>query len=150
MKKIILISILFFIYGCGYTTVYKSIGVQDFQFVIKEIQGDRVMNNLIKNQLNLYSNKESINKVEIEIDTKFEKTVLTKDSSGLATDYNLTVNSLLSLYFNEKSKVINLSETINIKNQTDNFEQNSYEKNVKRNFASSIRQKLISEVLSLQ
>ena len=150
MKKIILISILFFIYGCGYTSVYKGIGIQDFQFVIKEMQGDRDMNNLIKNELNLYSNKESINKVEIKVNTKYEKTVLTKDGTGLETDYKLTVNSSFSLYFNEKSKMINLSETINIKNQTDNFEQSSYEKNVKRNFASSIRQKLISEVLSLQ
>ena len=150
MKKIILISILFFMYGCGYTSVYKGIEVQDFQFVIKKVQGDRDMNNLIKNELNLYSNKDSINRVEIEIDTKYEKIVLTKDSSGLATDYKLTVNSSLSLHFNEKSKMINLSETINIKNQTDNFEQNSYEKSIKRNFASSIRQKLILEVLSLQ
>ena len=150
MKKIILISILFFMYGCGYTSVYKDIEVQDFQFVIKKVQGDRDMNNLIKNELNLYSNKNSINKVEIEIDTKYEKIVLTKDSSGLATDYKLTANSSLSLYFNEKSKLVNLSETINIKNQTDSFEQSSYENNIKRNFASSIRQKLISEVLSLQ
>ena len=150
MKKIILISIFFFICGCGYTSVYKGNRTQDFQFVIKEMQGDRDMNNLIKNELNLYSNKESINKFEIKIDTKYEKTVLTKDNSGLETDYKLTVNSLFSLYYNEKSKKINLSETINIKNQTDNFEQSSYEKNVKRNFASSIRQKIISEILSLQ
>ena len=41
------------------------------------------------------------------------------------------------------------SSSINIKNQTDTFEQNIYEKNIKRNFASSIRGKLISAILSL-
>ena len=40
-------------------------------------------------------------------------------------------------------------ESINIKNQSDTFEQNIYEKNIKRNFASSIREKLISAILSL-
>jgi hypothetical protein len=40
------------------------------------------------------------------------------------------------------------SESINIKDQADTFEQDSYEKNIKRNFASSIREKLISKISS--
>ena len=47
------------------------------------------------------------------------------------------------------TKVIELKETINIKNQSDSFEQNTYEKNIKRSFASSIREKLISEILNI-
>jgi hypothetical protein len=40
------------------------------------------------------------------------------------------------------------SEYIIIKDQADTFEQDSYEKNIKRNFASSIREKLISKISS--
>ena len=150
MKNIILITFLFFIYSCGYTSVYKNLQNQDFQLTITDLQGDRDMNNLIKNQINLYSNKDSINKFNIEIDTKYDKSVLTKNSAGLVTDYELNVNSTFTVYFDQKSKKLTFNETINIKNRTDTFEQDSYEKNVKRNFASSLREKLISEILTLK
>ena len=150
MKNIILISILFFIYSCGYTSVYKNLQDQDFQLTITDLQGDRDMNNLIKNQINLYSNKDSINKFNIEIDTKYDKSVLTKNSAGLVTDYELNVNSTFTVYFDQKSKKLTFSETINIKNRTDTFEQDSYERNIKRNFSSSLREKLISEILTLK
>jgi len=150
MKNIFLISILFFIYSCGYTSVYKNLQNQDFQLTITDLQGDRDMNNLIKNEINLYSNKDSTNKFNIEIDTKYDKSVLTKNSAGLVTDYKLSVNSTFTVYFDQKSKKLTFSETINIKNRTDTFEQDSYERNIKRNFASSLREKLISEILTLK
>ena len=150
MKNIILISLLFFIYSCGYTSVYKNLQNQDFNLIITDLQGDRDMNNLIKNQINLYSNKNSINKFNIEIDTKYDKSVLTKSSAGLITDYELSVSSIFTIYFNENVQKATFNESINIKNQADSFEQDIYEKNVKRNFASSIREKLISKILSLK
>ena len=38
---------------------------------------------------------------------------------------------------------------MNIKNNSNSFEQNNYEKNVKRNFASSIREKIIIKIFEL-
>ena len=75
--------------------------------------------------------------------TDYEKEVLAKDSSGVITDYNLSVTSVFSVDLNNKNKTFKFEENINIKNQTDTFEQNTYEKNIKRNFASSIREKLL-------
>ena len=150
MKNIFLISFLFFIYSCGYTSVYKNLEEQDFQITITDLQGDRDMNNLIKNEINLYSNKDSINKFNVKIDTEYNKSVLTKNSAGLVTDYELSVNSTFIVYFDQKSKKFTFSETINIKKRTDTFEQDSYERNIKRNFASSLREKLISEILTLK
>ena len=69
MKNIILISLLFFIYSCGYTSVYKNLQNQDFQLTITKLQGDRDINNLINNEINLYSNKDSINQFNIEIES---------------------------------------------------------------------------------
>ena len=150
MKNLILITFLFIISGCGYTSVYKNLENQDLQITITKMQGDREMNNLIKNEINLYSNKDSINKFNIEVDTKYDKSVLTKNSAGVITDYELSVNSTFTVYFDQKSKKLTFSETINIKNRTDTFEQDSYERNIKRNFASSLREKLISEILTLK
>ena len=150
MKKIILIIFLFFIYNCGYTSVYKNLEKKDFEIIIVKMKGDRVMNNLIQNEINMYSNKDSVNKFNIIINTVYEKNILTKDNSGGITDYTLNVSSVFTINNEEKTKNVTLSETINIKNRTDSFEQDLYEKNIKRNFASSIREKLISEILTIK
>ena len=150
MKNIILITFLFFVCGCGYTSVYKNLKNQDFQIIITEIEGDRDMNNYIKNQIDLYSNKNSINKFNVTIITEYNKEELAKNTSGSVTDYKLSAKSIFTIYFKEKSKKVILNESINIKNQTNNFEQDSYEKNIKINFASSLKEKMISEILSLK
>ena len=150
MKNIILITFLFFLCGCGYTSVYKNLKNQDFQIIITEIEGDRDMNSYIKNQIDLYSNKNSINKFNVTIITEYNKEELAKNTSGSVTDYKLSAKSIFTIYFNEKSKKVIFNESINIKNQTNNFEQDSYEKNIKINFASSLREKMISEILSIK
>ena len=150
MKNIILITFLFFFYSCGYTTVYKNIGNQDFQVIITDMQGDRQMNNLIKNQINLYSNKDSLNKIDVEVETEYQKIILTKDSTGIITDYELSVITTFIIHFNENSKKTTFDETINIKKRSDTFEQDAYENNIKINFASSIREKLILRISSIK
>lgn len=150
MKNIFLITLLVFIYSCGYTSVYKNLERQDIIIVVTETKGDREMNNLIKNEINLYSNKNSLNKFEITLDTDFKKSIIAKNTSGTATDYELSTISEFIIYYNEKSKKITFNESINIKNKTDTFEQDLYENNIKRNFASTIREKLMSEIMNLK
>ena len=66
MKKIIIIFI-FFLYGCGYTSVYKNQKNNNILITIVDIQGDNILNNSLKNQLAMASNKESINIFNISI-----------------------------------------------------------------------------------
>ena len=149
MKNIAIITILLFLSHCGYSSIYNNQQSQDFQLNIIETEGDYEMNNLIKNQIRLYSNTESLNVYDIKINTNYEKEILTKNSSGVITDYNLSVVSVFSINIKDKNKTFKFEENINIKNQADTFEQKTYEKNIKRNFASSIREKLISSILSI-
>ena len=149
MKNLTLIFLLLFLSGCGYSSIYKNQQLQDFQLNIITTEGDYEINNLIKNEIKLYSNKESQNIYDIKIDTDYEKKVLTKNSSGVITDYNLSVITIFSINLKNQNENFKFEENINIKNQSDTFEQNTYEKNIKRNFASSIREKLISAILNL-
>ena len=149
MKNITLIILVLFLYSCGYSSIYKNQKSQNFKINIIEAKGNSEMNNLIKNEIKLYSNSDAQNIYNIRINTDFEKKVLTKNSSGVITDYNLSVVSIFSINLKNENKTFKFEENINIKSQTDTFEQNVYEKNIKRNFASSIRQKLISAILSL-
>ena len=148
MKKITLIFLLFLSH-CGYSSIYKDQQSLDFQLAVIETKGDYEMNNLIKNEIRLYSSKDSKNIYKLNVNTKYEKKILTKNSSGVITDYILSTTSEFSIDLKDQTKIFKFEESINIKNQSDTFEQNIYEKNIKRNFASSIREKLISAILSL-
>jgi len=147
MKNIAILTFVLFLSHCGYSSIYKNQQSLDFQINIIKTEGDYEMNNFIKNEIKLYSNLDAQNIYNIRINTDFEKKVLTKNSSGVITDYNISVVSIFSI--DSKNKTFKFKENINIKNQTDTFEQNIYEKNIKRNFASSIREKFISNILSL-
>ena len=149
MKNIAILTFVLFLSHCGYSSIYKNQQSLDFQFNITKTEGDYEMNNLIKNEIELYTNIDSQKIYNIKINTDYKKEVLTKNSSGVITDYNLTTTSEVSINLKDQTKIFEFEESINIKNQSDTFEQNVYERNIKRNFASSIREKLISTILSL-
>ena len=149
MKQIILIILLVFLSSCGYTSVYKNIDNRNIDITVSEMRGDRELNNLIKKQLELYSNKNSINKFDLVIVSSFNKNILSRNSSGVATDYELVATFMFEIYFNEETKKVTFNESINVKNNADSFEQISYEKNIKNNFASSVREKLILKILNI-
>jgi outer membrane lipopolysaccharide assembly protein LptE/RlpB len=149
MKNIILILFLLVLNSCGYTSVYKNQKFQDFEINIIEMIGDNQINNLIKNELKVYSNKSSNNKYDISINSNFQKIIISKNSAGVATDYKLLVNTKISINLNNEDNVFSFDESINIKSNSNSFEQNNYERNIKKNFASSIRGKFINELSNL-
>jgi hypothetical protein len=149
MKNIILIFFLLFLYSCGYTSVYKNQKSQDFQINIIEMTGDIEINNLIKNELKFYSNRNSNNKYDISINSEYQKIIISKNSAGVATDYKILVDTKISINLNNKNNILNFSENINIKSNSNSFEQNNYERNIKKNFASSIKNKFIIKIFNL-
>ena len=148
MKKIIIIFLLI-LNSCGYTSIYKNQKDQNFQINVTEMIGDNEFNNLIKNELKMYSNINSNNIYDITINSNYQKIIVSKNLAGVATNFNIIAKAKLSVSFNGKIRSLNYNESINIKNNTNSFEQNNYEKNLKKNFASSIREKFIIEVSDL-
>jgi outer membrane lipopolysaccharide assembly protein LptE/RlpB len=149
MNKILLILFLLLLNSCGYTSVYKNQKSQNFQINITGMEGDIEFNNLIKNELKLFSNNTSNNIYNVALNSSYQKIAITKNSSGVTTNYNILAYVKVNLSLNENNKNLVFKENINIKNNVNSFEQNNYEKNVKKNFASSIREKLILKIIEL-
>ena len=149
MRNIILIFCLIFLCSCGYTSIYKNQKSQDFQINIIEMVGDNEFNNLFRNELGLYSNTDSNEKYDILVNSKYQKIIVSKNSSGVATDYKILVNTTININLNKETKKLEFNESINIKNNSNSFEQNRYERNIKRNFASSIREKFLIKIFNL-
>ncbi len=146
MIKKISILILFFIYGCGYTAIYKDNNSNDYNIILSEMSGDTVMNKLIKNELEIVSNKDSKKEFNVKLNTTYSKEIKSKNSSGIASNYEIIVEA----NFDINSKVIKFEEKFIVKNISDSIEQKNYEDIIKQNFASSIREKLIIRLLNLQ
>ena len=144
MIKKLLILILFFLYGCGYTAIYKNNNTNDYNIIISKMSGDIVMNKLIKNELEIYSNKNSENNYYVKLNTSYSKEIKSKNNTGIASNYEMIVVA----NFDIDSKIIKLEEKFMVKNISDSIEQKNYEDIIKKNFASSIREKLIIKLLN--
>ena len=144
MKNLIVIILLFFLYGCGYTSIYKDQKSREIFISVINTDGDTVINNYLKNQLNILSDKESVNIFNISFVSKYKRTTIAKDSAGVATDYRLVAEIEFNINKNGVNKIITFTENINIKNEGENFEQRNYENSIKRNFVLSIKNKLVT------
>ena len=107
--------------------------------------GDRELNNFLKINLNKYKNEEVNNKIFIEAKSEYNKTILSKDSTGEVTNYQLEANIVFLI--KSTNKVIKINEKKIMENMSDKLEETKYERSVKQSFALSIINKLISELV---
>lgn len=150
MKKIIYICILLILNSCGYTALYKNNNNKNIKVTITEINGDKKINDLIKLELKNYLNAETTNNFNLKIKTDYNKKINTKDTTGKALDYQLTLTTTVQINLNGKDKSSSFFETFKIKNSSDTFALNEYENIVKKNFARSTKEKIILELISIE
>lgn len=148
MKKFYFIFIIF-LFGCGYTPIYKVNSSPEFKIVILDMQGNTEMNRLIKNELKTFQNKKTKKEFLLYINSQVEKTIITKDTSGSTSNYQIYAKSSFGIKLNGKVENVTFEEKFNIKKMSNTFEQKNYENIIKTNFAKSIREKLILKLLSI-
>tara|TARA_B100001287_G_C22503224_1_gene444668 strand:+ start:329 stop:787 length:459 start_codon:yes stop_codon:yes gene_type:complete len=149
MKKSSIFILLFFLYACGYTSVYKNVIKQDLNINVISLDGNLEINNLIKNQIELFSNDESKNIFNIDIKTSYEKIVIAKDAKGIATNYKLDGIFNFKIYFKDNEYSMNIKESFNIQKNSNSYEQTSYEKIIKENFVKSAVDKLTIKLINI-
>ena len=147
--KNLLIILLIFLYACGYSPIYKNKNSDNLNIEIVQMKGDNGINQLIKNELRAYSKEGLERSFEININSELGKIIISKDSSGSVTNYQIFVKVRFEIMNNEKIENIYFEEKFNIKNISNTFEQRKYENTIKLNFAESIKDKLILKLLSL-
>ena len=147
MKKIIILILLTFVYSCGYTSLYEEMK-SDLEINIISMEGDFEINNFIKNNLRIASNKESSNVHNIAFKSEYRKIILAKNSTGEETDYNLEM-IVKFVITSSDNKELEFKENFKIKKNDDNFEQSNYEKDIKRNFSKTVEEKLILNLIKI-
>ena len=146
MKKyIIFISLIFFLTHCGFSPIYLKNSNINFSIENVNYKGDRDLNNFLKINLEQYKNEKSDRKILIEAESEYEKIVLTKNTAGEVTNYKLVAKIIFLI--KPTNKEINITEEEIISSMDDKFEETRKERATKQNFAKTISNKLISELV---
>ena len=148
MKKLIIFLIIILTPGCGFEPIYSTKNNLDYKLNTIERKGDSSIDNLIATELQRLSNDQSNKLIDIVINTSYEKKIISKDSKGSVSDYQININTKFLIIFKEKELKFQFSDKQNIKNISDIFEQKNYENIIKKNFANSAVRKLNLELIN--
>ena len=149
MKNLIFFLILFILTSCGYTSMYKDKN-ENINIAIIDLEGNKKINNLIKSELKSYINTNSSSIYNLIIKTDYNKKINTKDTTGKAVDFQLNLTTNVQINKKNKNKTTSFFETFKMKNSSDTFALNEYENIILKNFAKSIKQKIVLELVSFE
>ncbi len=137
MKKIkisLYIIIIIGLSSCGYSRLNDQ--SNEFKFNSIEINGDKRLSYILKNNLNLLSKPESKKSYDLLINLTSSKTSKIKDTTGKTTRFNVVLNGDLKLTDNNKvvkNRSFTVSNDYDVSNNhsdTIRNEKNSIQNNI--------------------
>lgn len=149
-KKILFI--LFFsslISGCGYSPILLNNSDLDINIVSIKYEGNREINNHIKNNLRQYYQTNSNNRFQIENKNLLSKKTISKNKKGNVSSYELEIISTFIVKNKEEIKTISLSKKLRINRDDDIFQNANYEKQIIKNLSKGISDDLIIKLSSI-
>ena len=150
-KLIPLFLIIIFLNNCGFTPRYGLNKNINFSINLLQLDGDREFNNSFKSKITRYKKKDANqNEFNLDITSKYNKNVKSKDAAGLAKEYELTitVNIIVKSESIDPKKIV-FEEKFTMKKFEDSFEEKNYEKIIKENFSDIILDRIILYLFKL-
>ena len=146
MKKKIIILLIFFIFSsCGYTPIYSNKNFSVNIINITKLKNDK-LNFKIEKRLESFSDKNSQKLIKLEMDSQKLITVISKDSKGDPSRYEMVVKLNLNIDYNNENLKKTFEERFNYKTNTNKFELNQYEKEIEELLINRIIEKLIRDL----
>ena len=144
-----LILSFFFIVSCGYQPLYSN---KETNFYIYKINsfGDKIINKALINRLEIYKNTNSNKKIELEINSKINKTTTSKDTKGNPKTFRIEIISQIKVIKEEKINLDKIfSKSTNYNNSSKKFELKQYEENLKMNLIDKISEDIVGYLQTL-
>ena len=131
MNKIITILLTFlFLMGCNYTPIYSG---KNFDFKLKNIINAKKnqLDFIIERRLQNFSNQESQKIISLKVDTQKEINILSKDSKGDPSRYEMIIDIKLETSYRQNQNINqSFKERFNYNSNVNKFELNQYEKEI--------------------
>ena len=145
MNKIInYIFFLLLLSSCAYKPILnnKNYG---FSINVDKINGDQKINSIIIK--NFYNLKGKEKKYDLTMSSNKEKNIISKDSKGDPSIFELIINVNYSVKKDGKTLIVNkINRKTTYNNITDKFELENYEKNIIHHLSRSISDKIINSI----
>ena len=141
--KIILICCLFFLTSCGYSPLYS--GKKSSNILINKIEtaGEKKINRQILSLLSLDEVGELENSYVLNINTKKNKRIVSKDKQGNASVYNLNLEINISLNKDNQKVTKTFTSDFSYNTQKNKFELSREENKILNNLVEAMVQKII-------
>ena len=150
MKKLFPFIIILMMTHCGFTPLYDAKKKLDYNIFITEIEGDKLINNLITNEIRKISDPNSLNKITLKIKTNYSKITISKNVKGSVSDYRMVMETNIMIDDDKKVTNFNFNENQDITNISDIFAKKNYENNIIKNYAISVARNLNLKLLNNQ
>ena len=142
-KKIILICCLFFLTNCGYNPLYSSKNSSDILINKIETAGEKKINRQILSLLSLDEVGELENSYILNINTKKNKRIVSKDKQGNASVYNLNLEVNILLNKDDQKVAKTFTSDFSYNTQKNKFELSREENKILNNLVESMVEKII-------
>ncbi len=137
--------------ACSYKPIFSE---NNYNFEINEIifSGERYINRIIKNKLNLIKKEKDQDKIKYNllINTNKKKLIVSKDSKGDPLKFDLIVKTYYEINYEEKllfKKEVIKNKVYN--NDVDKFKLEQNEKIILENLSEKISEIIISSIINL-
>ncbi len=143
MRKIIIIVIASFILNnCGYTPIHSS---KEKNFYIEKIsqKNTNKLNSKIANNLKIFSNENSENIIQIEINSDKIIETTQKDDKGDPSKFQMTVVLNINIDSEHYDKTKSFSSNFDYNNNENKFSLKQYEKEIEDTLIAKILEKLV-------
>ena len=140
MKKLIFVVIaLFILNNCGYSPIYSS---KNNNFYIDISQKDRIkLDSKIGNNIKRFSDKNSENRIQLEISSNKKINIISKDKKGDPSRFNMTISltiNILNKNNYEINKTKSFYQNFDYPNNSNKFSLKQYEKDIENNLINKI------------
>ena len=138
-----LILSFFFIVSCGYQPLYSNKATNFYIYKINSF-GDKKINKALINKLEIYRDKNSNKKIELEINSKINKTTTSKDTKGNPKTFRIEIIYQIKVIEGEKINLDKIfSKSANYNNSSKKFELKQHEENLKINLINKISEDIV-------
>ena len=150
MKKLLVIFSIILLSSCGgYKPIFKS---QETNFYISKINNlsqDKISNQ-VKMSLKPYTKDNGKMSIILELDSRKDEKVLSKDSKGNPVVYEIKIFTKAKIIFEDNSeKQFRFEKKFNFNNQSNKFEFQQYKNNIEKNLTDEIFESLILKLRSI-
>ncbi len=151
LKIIIFFVLISFASACSYKPMFLK---KSYDFKIEQINltGDKDINSIINRKLKfIKSNNINYKKYySVYLDTKKEKKVISKDTQGDPSKFEISITTTYKIYNDQKlliERKINQKNIYN--NDTDKFKLEKSEKIIIQNLTEKISENIITSIINL-